>query len=381
MNAENANRLQGRKILKITKISSYQKDLPYVGGGLAVGDLTAERTRQFDAFNSTVVVIDTDAGVSGCGEACPWGASNLGALPALPGLAAALLGKDPRELHKIERNMDAAIEGHSYAKSAVDMACWDILGKSAGMPVHTLLGGKFCDGPPLYRCVMEQDHDKIRAEMEQYRVAGYRFFKLRVGIEPESDIELIRFAAGLAQPGEVVYADANCRWTLHDALKVVRAVEDLGIMIEQPCLSYQECLHVRARTKLSMKLDELVTDQFMAERLTQDMIADVACVKMARIGGLTKARRIRDYLVGHGIKVVPECMMGGEIVSAAVSHFAASTPAELLFNTADLHAYHTEPTGTQAPPTSNGRLYCHDTPGLGVEPDFESLGDPVAVFE
>ncbi len=136
-----------------------------------------------------------------------------------------------------------------------------------------------------------------------------------------------------------------------------------------------------ARTNLSMKLDELVTDQSMAERLTRDLIADVVCVKMSRIGGLTKVRRIRDYFADHGIKVAAECMMGGEIVSAAVSHFAASTPAELLFNTTDLLAYHTGPTGTLAPPTSDGRLDCHDTPGLGVEPDFESLGDPVIAFE
>ncbi len=62
--------------------------------------------------------------------------------------------------------MDAAVEGHSYAKSGVDMACWDILGKSAGMPVYMLLGGKLCDGAPLYRCVMEQEHDRVRAEIE-----------------------------------------------------------------------------------------------------------------------------------------------------------------------------------------------------------------------
>jgi cis-L-3-hydroxyproline dehydratase len=66
---------------------------------------------------------------------------------------------------------------------------------------------------------MEQEHDKILAEVEQYRVAGYKYFKLRVGIEPESDIELIRFVAEAAKPGEVVYADANCRWTLHDAVR------------------------------------------------------------------------------------------------------------------------------------------------------------------
>lgn len=367
--------------MKISKISVYQKDLPYSGGGLAVGDLSKARTRTFDTFNSTVVIVDTDAGVSGCGESCPWGPTDPGTMRAIPILASALLGQDPCELHKIELSMDAAIKEHTYAKSALDMACWDILGKNNGVPVYELLGGKLIDGAPLYRCVMEQEHNKIRSEMEQYRAAGYKYFKLRVGIQPEKDIDLIRFAVGIAEPGEFVYADANCRWTRPEALKVVRAVEDIDVMIEQPCLTYEDCLHVRENTSLSMKLDELVTDQTMAERIIQDRAADVACVKMARIGGLTKARRIRDYFVDHGIKVVTECMMGGEIVSAAVSHFAASTPAGLLFNTTDLHAYNTELTGIPAPPTSDGRLYCTDTPGLGVEPDFESLGEPVAVYE
>ncbi len=367
--------------MKISKISVFQKGLPYGGGGLAVGDLSEQRARTFDTFNSTVVVVDTDAGVSGCGESCPWGPTDPGTMRAMPSLANALLGQDPLELHNIELNMDAAIEGHTYAKSAIDIACWDILGKSTGTPVYDLLGGKLTDGAPLYRCVMEQEHDKIRAEIEQYRAAGYKYLKLRVGIQPEEDIELIRFAAEIAEPGEIVYADANCRWTLSEAMKVAQAIEDLDVMIEQPCLTYEDCLHVRANTNLSMKLDELVTGQLIAERIIQDRAADVACVKMARIGGLTKARRLRDIFVEQGVKVVTECMMGGEIISAAVSHFAASTPSELLFNTTDLHAYNTESTGSPAPPTSEGRLYCRNTPGLGVEPDFESLGDPVAVYE
>jgi L-alanine-DL-glutamate epimerase-like enolase superfamily enzyme len=367
--------------MKIAKINVYQKDLPYCGGGLAVGDLTESRTRRFDTFNTTVVVIETDAGIMGAGESCPWGPTDPGTRRAMPILARALLGKDPRDLCAIEQAMDAALEGHTYAKSALDIACWDILGKSRGLPLYELLGGKLTDGAPLYRCVMEQEHDKIQAEMAQYRVAGYKYFKLRVGIEPQKDIALIRFVASLAQPDEVVYADANCRWTLPEAMDVARAVEDIDMLIEQPCETYEDCLKVRQNTSQSMKLDELVTNQSMAERIIEDNAAEVACVKMARVGGLTKARRIRDQFIDKGIKVVTECMMGGEIISAAVAHFAASTPPDLLFNTTDLHAYFTKSTGTPPPPTSNGRLYCSDAPGLGVEPDFASLGVPVAVFD
>jgi L-alanine-DL-glutamate epimerase-like enolase superfamily enzyme len=237
------------------------------------------------------------------------------------------------------------------------------------------------DGAPLYRCVMEQEHDKIKAEVEQYRASGYKYFKLRVGIEPDKDIELIKFAANLAEPGEIVYADANCRWTLSEALEVVKAIEGLDVMIEQPCLSYEDCIKVRENTGLLIKLDELVTDLTMAKKIVRDHSADVVCIKMSRVGGLSKALEIRDFFVKKGIKVVTECMMGGEIVSAAVSHFSASTPSEFLFNTGDLHAYVTASTGNISPPTLNGRIYCNDSSGLGVEPDLTSLGTPIAIYQ
>jgi L-alanine-DL-glutamate epimerase-like enolase superfamily enzyme len=119
----------------------------------------------------------------------------------------------------------------------------------------------------------------------------------------------------------------------------------------------------------------------MAKKIVRDHSADVVCIKMSRVGGLSKALEIRDFFVKKGIKVVTECMMGGEIVSAAVSHFSASTPSEFLFNTGDLHAYVTASTGNISPPTLNGRIYCNDSPGLGVEPDLTSLGTPIAIYQ
>jgi L-alanine-DL-glutamate epimerase-like enolase superfamily enzyme len=367
--------------VKITRISLFQKVLPYCSGSLAIGDLSENRTKSFDTFISSVVVIDTDLGVSGVGESCPWVSDNFNEMEVYNCLASRLLGEDPLKLQGIVKNMDAVIQGHTFAKSAVDMACWDIKAKNRGVPLYELLGGKLTDGSPLYRCVMEQEHDKIKTEMEQYRASGYKYFKLRVGIEPDKDIELIKFASSLAEPGEIVYADANCRWKLSEALEIVKAIEGLDVMIEQPCLSYEDCINVRKNTGLFIKLDELVTDLSMAKKIVQDRSADVVCIKMSRVGGLTKALEIRDFFVSEGIKVVTECMMGGEIVAAAVSHFSASTPPEFLFNTGDLDAYVTASTGNVSPPTLNGRIYCHNTPGLGVEPDLASLGAPVAIYE
>ena len=128
-----------------------------------------------------------------------------------------------------------------------------------------------------------------------------------------------------------------------------------------------------------MKLDECVTGIDVAGRIVADRSAEVVCLKISNLGGLTKARRVRDFLVAHGIEVVCEDTWGGEVCTAACAHFAASTPA-LQLSTTDLCNYNTASSGTPAPRVADGRLSASDAPGLGVEPDYNSLGPPVAVF-
>jgi len=366
--------------VKITGIRAYQKRLPYVGGRYEWG-----RGYAITVALTTIIVVDTDAGISGCGECCPIDGDYLEAYPegipaALQRLAPALLGQDPRQLHHIERVMDRALMGHAYAKSAIDIACWDILGKSTNLPVHMLLGGKLTDGGPMYRVVPQKPRDEAMAEMDAYRAAGYRQFQIKAGKDWRADIDNILAAADLIRPGENAYADANRGWTVTEAIKVVRAVRDTGVMIEQPCPTYEECLHVRQFCDLPMKLDEVVTGLPMAERIVHDRAAEILCLKLSNLGGLTKGRRVRDYVVNHGLSVVPEDTWGGEISTAAVAHFAASTPPEFLYNTTDLHNYVEGTTGLPAPISRDGKLYASDAPGLGIEPDYDSLGDPVAVF-
>lgn len=367
--------------MKITRISFYRAALPYIGGEYRWGGGNVITTG-----STTVVAIDTDAGLSGCGEFCPCGenymvANSEGTVAVARLLAPALLGEDPRQVGRIERLMDATVRGHGYAKAPIDAACWDILGKASGLPVHVLLGGKLTDGGPMYRVVSQKPKAEAVAEMQAHRAAGYRQFQIKVGHDWRADIENILAGAALLEPGESAFADANTGWTVNDAVKVVRAVRDAGIMIEQPCRTYAECLHVRARSDLPMKLDECVTDLAAAERIVADKAAEVVCLKISNLGGLSKARRVRDYLVEHGLSVVAEDTWGGEITTATLAQLAASTPPELLYNTTDLHNYNTSHTGTPGPATRDGKLFASDTPGLGVEPDFASLGDPVAVYD
>ena len=367
--------------MKISRISIYRKDLTYVGGQYTWG-----RGNVIEVGKSTIVTIETDNGLSGVGEFCPCGdnymdAHSQGTESVAKLIAPKLLGEDPRQLTRIGELMDSTVRGHGYAKSPIDSACWDILGKATGQPVWMLMGGKLTDGAPMYRVAPQKSINETLVEMDQYRNAGYRHFQIKVGGDAASDIERIRATMSILKSGENAYADANQGWTINEAVKVVRAVRDLDVMIEQPCQTYEECLHVRAHTDLPMKLDECVTDIRVAQRIVRDKAAEVVCLKISNLGGLSRARLVRDFLVSNGLSVVSEDTWGGEITTAAVAHFAASTPQEYLYNTTDLHNYNVESTGIPGPETREGKLFASDSPGLGVEPDFDSLGDPVAIYQ
>ncbi|WP_050603955.1 mandelate racemase/muconate lactonizing enzyme family protein [Ruegeria sp. 6PALISEP08] len=366
--------------MKITRIRVYQMGLPYVGGAYVWGAGNAIETAV-----ASVVVLDTDAGLQGCGEFTPCGenymvAHSEGVVALARLVASTLLGEDPRQVARVEQLMDHLVQGHGYAKAPFDAACWDILGKASGQPVWMLLGGKLTDGAPMYRVAPQKAVDETVAEMNAYRDQGYRQFQVKVGGDWATDIDRIRTTVPLLKPREKAMADANQGWRVDNAIRVARATRDLDYILEQPCRSYEECQQVRRVAEQPMKLDECVTGIHMAQRIVADRGAEICCLKISNLGGISKARRVRDYLIDNRIPVVSEDTWGGEITTSVVAHFAASTPPEYLQNTTDLMNYNTRSTGIGGPTAQDGKLYATDTPGLGVTPDFESLGAPVAEY-
>ena len=366
--------------MKITGISIFKTHLPYVGGSYGWGAGNAIETAM-----ASVVVVKTDAGLNGCGEFTPCGenymvAHSEGVEAIAKLIAPKLLGEDPRQVGRLEQLMDHLVQGHGYAKAPFDAAFWDILGKACDQPVWMLLGGKLTDGAPMYRVAPQKDVEATKAELEQHRAAGYRQFQVKVGADWVADIDRIRQTVPLLKPGEKAMADANQGWRVDNAIRVAEATKDLDFIMEQPCRTYEECQQVRRHVSQPMKLDECVTGIHAAQRIVADRGAEICCLKISNLGGLSKARKVRDYLVENRIPVVSEDTWGGEITSSAVAHFATSTPREYLINSTDLYNYNTRSTGIGGPTTKDGKLYAQDVPGLGVEPDFDSLGAPVAVY-
>ena len=372
--------MNGFVVMKITGISIYRTDLPYVGGSYGWGAGNAITTAV-----ASVVVLYTDAGLSGCGEFTPCGENYMVAhsrgVEALAHMVAPqLIGEDPRQVGRIEQIMDHAVQGHGYAKSPFDIACWDILGKATGQPLWMLLGGKLTDGAPMYRVIPQKGVEEATTEMNAHRKAGYRQFQIKVGADWQADIDRIHSGVALLQKGEKAMADANQGWRVDNAIRVAQATKDLDYIFEQPCKTYEECQQVRRHVAQPMKLDECVTGIHAAQRIVADKGAEICCLKISNLGGISKARRVRDYLIENRIPVVSEDTWGGEITSSTVAHFAVSTPEEYLINSTDLMNYNTRSTGIGGPIVANGKLYANDTPGLGVEPDYKSLGEPVATF-
>ena len=362
--------------VKITRIAIHQVDLPLKEGAYSWS------TQSFAAFDSTVVIIETDGGLTGVGEICPLGPSYLpayaeGARAGLVHVAEGLVGEDPLQIGRINQRMDELLKGHPYVKSALDMACWDLLGKATGQPVYNLLGGLLQDEVTLFKVVSRQDPAAMAGKLADYQQQGFRRFQMKVGAGADEDIERIVAVSDVLQAGNVLAADANTGWRQHEAIRVVKAIRDVDIYVEQPCLTYEECLAVRRHTDHPIILDECMDDLRVLMRGYQDGAMDVINLKISRVGGLTRARQYRDLCVTLGITMTIEDTWGGDITTAAISHLAHSTPTRYLFSATDFNSYVTVSFADGAPRRAQGRLAASREPGLGVRPRLDLLGQPV----
>ena len=365
--------------MKIKRILAYRVELP-----LHETTYKWSGGKSVTVFDSTVVRIETDTGLVGHGEVCPLGPFYLpayaeGVRAGLRELGPHLIGADPRQLAKINRTMDAALKGHPYVKSGIDIACWDILGQASGLPVCELLGGRYGQDVQLYRAISQESPEQMAAKVAGYRAEGYHRFQLKVGGDPDTDIARIFAVAAKLEPGDRLVADANTGWVQHEAVRVAKAVRDVDVYIEQPCLNYEECLAVRRQIPHPFVLDENVDELGILLRAKADLAMDVANLKISKFGGLTKIKQARDLCVSMGIGMTLEDSWGGDIATAAIAHLAHSTPTEFLFSTTDFNSYGPVSIADGAPQRVNGRMAASTLPGLGITPKMSVLGEAVVV--
>ncbi|MFQ5675269.1 MAG: cis-3-hydroxy-L-proline dehydratase [bacterium] len=340
------------------------------------------RGQSVEIFVSNIVKVSTDEDITGFGEICALGSAYMEAFArGVPGgiaeIGPVLLGQDPTQLKTINELMDSALGGHNYIKSPLDIACWDIFGQAAGVPVCTLLGGRCVDDFPLYRAIPQRSPERMREDVAKYRAEGYRRFQLKVGGDPDEDIQRIKASLKALKPGDVLVADANTGWIPRNAIRVANAVANDDVYIEQPCITLEECLGVREHTDLPFILDEPMTGIIPFLQAYKNRAMDVINIKISRVGGLTKAKQLRDLCESVGIAMTLEDSWGGDISTAAIAHLVGSTREEFYFTATDFNSYNDLRVAEDAPSRKNGRLAVPKGPGLGIHVDEKLLGEPV----
>jgi cis-L-3-hydroxyproline dehydratase len=359
--------------MRITAIDAFGYDLLY-----AHGEYVMSGGRAATSEVGTLVRVRTDEGLEGWGEITPLGNRYLPThwaevRAALHTLANGLIGHDPTNLNAIRRAMDAELRGGIYAKAALDVACWDLLGQRAGLPISDLLGGVLQADFPLYEAVPLDSPEEMAAFVVQREQAGITRFQLKVGNDPYEDARRTRAVVEAASPDSLVVADSNGGWNLRAAQIAVREMADLPILIEQPCRETDDCIFAMRHSSLPLVLDESITTATDLFRAKYDAGAVSVNLKISRVGGLTQAARLRDLMQELDLMVSVEDAWGGDVVTAAVSHLAASTRPENFQNASFMNDWTDGHVAGYQPRSRAGRGSAPRDPGLGITVTTDGL--------
>jgi len=372
--------------VKIAAIEVYQVDLPYVGG---VYRLSSGRT--YRGFDATIVRVVADTGADGWGESTPFGATYiaahaLGVRSGIAEIAPHLIGRDPRHLDRLNDAMDEALVGHNHAKTPIDVACWDLFGKAVEMPVFELLGGSTGLRLPTISSIYAGDPEDMRARVADHRARGYLGHSVKIGAgeaEGGPALDAARIEAALAdrRTGEFFLVDANGGLTVEHGLRMLRLLpRGLDFVLEAPCATWHEHVSLRRRTDIPIIWDELAdSDQAIARIIAEDAGEGIG-LKISKNGGLTAGRRQRDICRAAGLTLSVQDTVGSEIAFAAIVHLAQTVPPKLLRCILDCRDMVSMSTANFDAPVRDGGVLAPASPGLGVVPNPDILGDPVAVY-
>lgn len=366
--------------VRISKITVYALELPlkkpyWVSGGRVY----------VEKMDSVIVAVETNTGLVGWGEGCPFGSAYLPAFSAgihagIAELAPQLLDENPLHIEQFNHTMDALLAGHGYIKSALDMACWDILGQHTQLPLYALLGGRFSETVDILGVFANGTPTEMVTDLRHLRELGYHIFSPKIGGDIALDIARIDAIRADLQPHEKITIDANRGWLPDQAVQIINTVNDPTLYFEQPCETLEECRAVRQLTRNPIILDECILSFADLLQAQQENIAQAINIKLGRVGGITKARQMRDFCVATGLRMNIEETGGTVIASTAAIHLAAATPPRYRLATSDNTRLHT------VVPATGGYVFDHgvgippDLPGLGIDPIMDILGDPVAIY-
>ena len=346
-----------------------------------------------------VVKVMTDEGLTGLGEAPAlkdWGGDHMRYYGETPTSVAAvihdilsptLVGEDPRRIEWIHTLMDQAVKGYPYSKAAIDMALYDVVGKAAGLPAYQLLGGLYRESVPISHSIGLMGMDEAVAEVRRVQEEGIKTIKLKGGVEPGRDVELLRRVREALGPDMNLTVDANNGYkSAKEAVRTTKAMEPYDILyMEQPVEGLDAMAEVTRRVDTPVMADESAWTTWDILEIIEKKAADIISIYTTKPGGLLKARKVAAIAEAAGFP----CNVNGSVEmgvgNAANVHLAASTAATNLacvipVTTPDAEAtgriagiYYKDDIVTEPFEFVDGAVKVPQGPGLGVELDEEKV--------
>jgi 4-hydroxyproline betaine 2-epimerase len=367
--------------MRITEIHIYRHSLPVHNGPYKM----AHAEVRF--LSTTLVKLVADNGLVGWGETCPVGPTYAeshaaGAVAALSEMAPGLSGTEvlPVPLH---RRMDGLLNGHNYAKAAVDIAAHDLLGKHLGVSVSDFLGGAVTDRVPSYYSLVVGPPDETARLAAEKRGEGYPRLQIKVGGRPvEEDIETIRKVWEVTRESGISLAvDGNRSLTTRDALRLSRECTDIPFVMEQPCNTIEDLQKIRSQVSHGIYMDENGTSLNTAITAAGTGLVDGFGMKVTRIGGLHPMRTFRDICAARNLPHTCDDAWGGDIIAAACTHIGATVAPELLegvwLAAPFVEGHYDLENGIRI---EGGHIKRPQGSGLGIVPDEGLFGTPAASF-
>jgi L-alanine-DL-glutamate epimerase-like enolase superfamily enzyme len=373
--------------MKIKRVEVYQVDLPYAGGVYRLSG-----GREYTSFDATFTRVITDTGLEGWGESTPFGGTYIaahakGVRAGLDDIAPTVLGYDPRQITRVYDAMDGVLVGHQHAKTPIDVACWDILGKSCNMPVCDLLGGRIAGPVGMISSIGGDTPEGMRANVAAHRAQGFMGHSIKIGASeteggPALDAERIMACLADRCAGEWFLADANNGLTPEHALRMLGMLPDgLDFVLEAPCASWAETESLRSRCNVPLLLDELIqTDADVIQAISHSTCDGIG-IKISKQGGLSPSMRQMNMCHAAGLVTSIQETTGSDIAFAAILHLAQATPRKILRCALDTRSMVTQRTAAFDAPINDGGAVVPDCVGLGIIPDMDVMGSPVAVYD
>ncbi len=366
--------------MRIVELHIFQKKLklkhPYTMAGVVLNTL-----------DSTIVKLVTDSGLVGWGETCPVGPTYqpehaLGARAALTQIAPALIGESALTPLLIRRTMDAHLNGHNQAKSTIDVAVMDLIGKHYKTRVCDLLGGAKCEIVPSYYVIGIASPDDSVRQAEAKVGEGYPRLQIKCGgREIQEDIAVVRKIWETVGTKAHLAVDANRSLSTRDALLLSETCRDIPFILEQPCNTMDEIATIRKQIHHPLYLDENIETISHVLHAISNNLCDGFGFKLTRMGGLNAMATAREICAARTMPHTCDDSSGGDIIAAACVHIGATVEPRLLDGVwigAPYYEEHYDP--EQGIEVNSGHIALPTGYGLGINPNESCFGQAVASF-